>query len=72
MIFGRRSLRDDFAAVNAGAGADIDDIIRRENGVLVMLHDNDAVAEIAQPPQRVEQAVIVALMQADRRLIEHV
>src|SRR5262249_19794811 len=33
---------------------------------------DNRVAEIAQPPQRIEQPVIVALMQPDRRLIEHV
>ena len=68
----RRPLRDDFAAVNAGAGSDIDDIIRGENRVLVVLDDDDAVAEIAQPPQRVEQTVIVALMQPDRRFVQHI
>ncbi len=69
---GRRSLRDDLAAVDAGAGADVDDIIGGEDRVLVMLDDDDAVAEIAQPPQRIEQARIVALMQADRGLVQHI
>ena len=30
------------------------------------------VAEVAQPDQRVDQAAVVALVQADRRLVEHV
>jgi hypothetical protein len=37
-----------------------------------MLDDDDGVAEIAQMLQRFEQPVIVALVQADGRLVEHV
>src|SRR5277367_286834 len=68
----RRSLGDDLAAVHAGARADVDDIIRGEDRVLVVLNHDHGVAELAQAPQRVEQPRIVALVQADRRLVEHV
>ena len=37
-----------------------------------MLDDDDGVAEVAQALERVEQARVVALMQPDRRLVEHV
>ncbi len=37
-----------------------------------MFDDNDGVADVAQVLQRVEQPGIVALMQADRRFVEHV
>ena len=40
--------------------------------VLVMLDHDHGVAEVAQPPQRFEQPRVVALVQADRRLVEHV
>ena len=60
------------AAMDAGAGADIDDMVGGEDGVLVMLHHDDGVAEVAQVPQRLQQAGVVALVQADRRLVEHV
>ncbi len=63
---------DDLAAMDAGAGADVDDIIGGEDGVLVMLDDDHGIAEVAQPPQRLEQAGIVALVQADRGLVEHI
>src|SRR5208283_364163 len=69
---GGRSLSDDLAAMDAGAGADIDDVIGGKDRVLIMLDDDHAVAEIAQAPERVEQPVIVALVQAYRRLIEHI
>ena len=63
---------DDLAAMDAGAGPDVDDMIGGEDRVLVMFDDDHRIAEIAQPPQRVEQPRIVALMQADRGFVEHV
>ena len=66
------ALGDDMATVNAGAGADIDDVVRRQDGILVVFNDNDGVAEVTQAPQRIEQAGIVALMQADRGLVEDI
>ena len=37
-----------------------------------MLDDDHGVAEIAQALERDEQPVVVALVEADRRLVEHV
>ena len=56
----RRALRDQRAAVDAGAGAQVDDMVGREDRVLVVLDDDHRIAEIAKPPQRAEQACIVA------------
>ena len=58
--------------MHARAGADVDDIVRRPDRVLVVLDHDHRVAEPAQAPQRVEQARIVALVQPDRRLVEHI
>ena len=69
---GRGTARHDAAAVHAGAGPDIDDIIRETNGVLVVLDHDHGVAEIAQPLEGVEQAGVVALVQADGGLVQHV
>ena len=69
---GRRALATISAAVDAGAGADVDDVVGGDDGVLVVLDDDDGVAEVAQVPQRLEQAVVVALVQADGGLVEHV
>ena len=63
---------DDVAAVLAGAGADVDDVVGDPDGLLVVLDDEHGVAEVAQADQRLDQAVVVALVQADRRLVEHV
>ena len=53
-------------------GADVDDVIGGVHRILVMLHDNERIAEVTQMPQRREQAVVVPLMQPDARLIEDV
>ena len=56
---------DDLAAMNAGSGAEIDDIVGGLDGFLVMLDDDDGIAEIAQAAQRFQKARIVTLVQAD-------
>ena len=67
-----RALRDDESAVRTGARAEVDDVIGLADGVFVVLDDEHGVAEVAQPHQRVEQALVVALVQADRGLVEDV
>ena len=70
--FGRRSLGDDLAPVHAGARADIDDVIGGPDRVLVVLDDDHRIAQAPQAPERIEEPRIVALVQADRRLVEHI
>jgi hypothetical protein len=55
-----------------GAGTEVDDVIGDTDRLLVMLDDDDGVAEIAQARERAEQLPVVALVQADRRLVEDV
>ena len=66
------ALGDDVAAVDAGAGADVDHFVGGADGVLVVLDHDHGVAEVAQPAQRFQKPRVVALVQADRRLVEHV
>ena len=40
-------------------------MVRRQNSFFVMLHDYDRIADVAQVYQRAEQALIVALVQAN-------
>ena len=40
--------------------------------LLVVLDDDDGVAEVAHREQRVDELAVVALVQADRRLVENV
>ena len=67
-----RTAVDDVAAVLAGARTDVDDPVALADRLLVVLDDDHRVAEVAQPGQRVDQPAVVALVQADRRLVEHV
>lgn len=62
----------DLATVDSGTGTDVDDPVRRLDGLFIVLHDDQGVAEVAQGEQRLDQAAVVALVQTDRRLIEHV
>ena len=58
--------------MHARAGADVHDIVSRADRVLIVLDDDERVAEVAQAAQRVEQLVVVALVQADARLVEDI
>ena len=66
------TLGGDAAAVHARAGADLDDVIGRPNGLLVVFHHNDRVAHIAQAAQRLNHLDVVFGMEANGRLVEHV
>ena len=67
-----RARHDDLAAVLARAGPDVDDVVGDPDRLLVVLDDDHGVAEVAQPHHRVDQPLVVALVQADRRFVEHV
>ena len=60
------------AAEFAGAGAEIDHGIGCFDGVGIVLDDEHGVAQVAKRFEDVDQALGVARMQADRRLIENV
>src|SRR5690606_34293174 len=66
------ALRDDMSAMRAGTGTNVHDVIRGADRVLIMLDDDHGVAEIAQSIERHKQALVVALMQADRGLIKDI
>ncbi len=67
-----RAFRHDVAAVDAGAGADVEHVIGAADGVLVVLDHDHGVAEVAQAFQGFQQARVVALVQADRGLVQHI
>src|SRR5262249_52053052 len=70
--FLRRAFRDELAAMRARAWPHIEHVIRSENRVFVVLYDDHGVADVAQLFQRRDQSPVVALVQADRRLVENV
>ncbi|MNO54255.1 hypothetical protein D3C76_447210 [compost metagenome] len=68
----RRALGDDLPAMHAGARADVDHVVGEADGVLVVLHHDHRVADIAQVGEGGQQTLVVALVQADGRLVEDV
>ena len=60
------------AAKLARTGAQVDHPVGHADGFFVVLDDDDGVAEVAQARQRREQPAIVALMKANRGLVEDV
>ena len=69
---GERAFENDVAAVFAGAGAEIDDVIGGAHHVGIVLDHDDGVAEVAQFFEDADEAAGVAGVQADGRLVEHV
>jgi len=65
-------LRRRSRAVFAGARPHVDDVVGVADGVLVVLDDDHRIAQVAQVPERAEQAFVVALVQADGRFVEHI
>src|SRR5258706_4846978 len=54
------------------ARPEIDQVIGRLHRLLIVLDDDDGVAEVAQLAKCIQEARVVALVQADRRLVEDV
>src|SRR5688572_21400186 len=69
---GGLALKNDVAAELACARTEIDHVVRGANRLLVVFDHDDGVTEIAEPDQRGQQLAVVALMQTNRRLVEHV
>ena len=59
-------------AVLAGARPEVDDVVGGADRALVVLDHDHGVAEVAQALERVDQLLVVALVQPDRRLVEDV
>ena len=70
--FGQGPLHHNLAAMHAGARPEIDDVIGAPHRFLIMLYDHERISLLAQRGQRLEQAHVVARMQADRRLVENI
>ncbi len=68
----RRPLGDDLPAVSPGPRTHVDEMVGRENGLAIVLDDEDCVAEIAQPHLRGDEAGVVAGVKAHAWLVEHV
>ena len=69
---GDGALGHDLAPEPAGPRAQVDDVIRRADGVLVVLHHDHGVAQVAQVPEGGEQPLVVPLVQPDAGLVQDV
>ncbi len=56
----------------ARAGSQVDHIIGSQHNVLVVLDDQNRIANVGQFAQRFDQALVVALVQANARFVENV
>ena len=63
---------DHVAPVLAGAGSQVHDVVRGPHYSLVVLHDDDGVAQVAQPLEGFDEPVVVGRVQPDRRLVADV
>ena len=58
--------------MHACTRTDIDDMVGSVHGVLIVLDHNQCVAQITQTLERIEQLVVVALVQTDGRLVQNI
>ena len=68
----RRALGHDLPAVHARPRTHVDHVVGGAYGLLVMLHHEHRVAEVAEAEQGVQKPAVVALVQADGRLVQDI
>ncbi len=68
----RRAGGDDLPTMLARTRSHVHHEIGRADGVLVMLHHDDGIAQVAQVFQRGDQALVIALMKADGRFVQDI
>ena len=69
---GDRARVHDAAAVLPRARPDVDHVVGDPDGLLVVLDHDDRVAQVAEPLQRPDEPLVVALVEPDGRLVQHV
>ena len=69
---GERAQEDDFAAMDAGLRPHVDEHVRGADDFLVMLDDDDRIADVPQALEHADQPVGIPRMQADGGLVEDV
>ena len=58
--------------MHAGARPHVDQIVGGPDRLLVMFDHDHRVAEVAQALERLQQALVVALVEADRRFVQDI
>ena len=67
-----RPLGDDLAPLDPRPRPEVDEVVGRAHRVLVVLDDDHGVAQPGQPAEGQQQPVVVARVQADRRLVQDI
>ena len=67
-----RALGHHVAAVLPGPGAQVHHVVGGQDGLQVVLHHQHRVAQVAHLLEGVQQLLVVPLVQADARLVQHV
>ena len=70
--FCRSALGDNMPTVHTRARADVDHVVRKTNGIFIVLNHDHRITDVPKVLQRTQQAIVVPLMQANGRLIEDV
>ncbi len=53
---------DHVPAMNARAGADVDNVIGGANGFFIVLHHNHCITDVTQMRQGIEESLVIALV----------
>ena len=64
-----------FASFPSCPWTDVDDVVGIQHHVLIVLHNDDGIAQITEFLERIDESLVVALVESDTRLvkdIEHV
>ena len=67
-----RALGHHFTAMLACSRTDVDNLVGSIHRFLVMLNNNQRIAQIAQMLERFQQLAVIALMQADARFVQNI
>ena len=62
----------DASAVNAGGGADIDDVIRGQHRIFIVFYNDDRVADIPKVVERFNELGVIPLMKADAGFVQNI
>ena len=70
--FFKGALGNDAPAERPGSRTDVDDMVGRRDGVVIVFDNKDRVAEVAQAFKGGDEAFVVALVKSDTGFVEHV
>ena len=64
--------RDEMTTVFTRSWPQVKDIVGRQNGLTIVLDDQDRITQVTEALEALEQALIIALMQTNARLVEDI